>query len=283
MCQRRLREGVLLLRERRPGADGGAGKVSPFLRRHRANWAIAAAGAVLLAGVGAFGTDHAPAPTLYLYWFGMMLAAALAGALLAERLEKRRRLAANQLALATVLTICLAASMTPVVWVAAAVLLGGSSQPGKMVTLFPQALLIAAAFVALRWVTERVRTSPATVAPAAPAPPAARIAPATRPTLLDRLPERLREAELYAIEAEDHYLRLHTDRGSDLILMRLSDAMDELEGLEGARTHRSWWVARDAILSATRGRGRARLEIKGGLSAPVSRTYAPDLRRAGWF
>jgi DNA-binding LytR/AlgR family response regulator len=100
---------------------------------------------------------------------------------------------------------------------------------------------------------------------------------------LDRFPARLRGAALYAVEAEDHYLRLHTSRGSDLILMRLSDAIAELEGLEGARTHRSWWVARDAVQSADRSEARIRLRLPDGLIAPVSRTYGKDLREAGWF
>ena len=100
---------------------------------------------------------------------------------------------------------------------------------------------------------------------------------------LDRLPPRLRGAALHAVQAEDHYLRLHTDRGSDLILMRLSDAVAELEGLEGARTHRSWWVARDAVRGATRGDGRATLTLEGGVAAPVSRRYARALRAAGWY
>src|SRR5690606_15189181 len=65
------------------------------------------------------------------------------------------------------------------------------------------------------------------------------------PRFLTRLPHRLKGAAIRAVEAEDHYLRVHTDQGSDLILMRLSDAVKELEGLDGAQTHRSWWVARD--------------------------------------
>jgi DNA-binding LytR/AlgR family response regulator len=165
--------------------------------------------------------------------------------------------------------------MTPFVWIVAAIVLGGSPRPAKMATIFPQALLILSAFVALQWAMERRR----------PLPREAAFQPrrGRRPELLDRLPEKLNGAELHAIEAEDHYLRLHTDRGSALVLMRLADAMAELEGLEGARTHRSWWVARDAVLHASRGRGRALLKLKGGLEAPVSRTYAPLLRRAGWF
>ncbi len=85
------------------------------------------------------------------------------------------------------------------------------------------------------------------------------------------------------MEAEDHYLRLHTSRGSDLILLRLADALDELDGIEGARVHRSWWVARDAVQAAVRDDGRTSLRLKGDILAPVSRTYVKALRAEGWF
>ena len=98
-----------------------------------------------------------------------------------------------------------------------------------------------------------------------------------------RLPPRLRGGELFAVEAEDHYLRLHTSRGQDIILMRLADAVIELEGLEGARVHRSWWVARGAVVGAERGGGRGALTLKDGSVAPVSRTYSRALRAAGWY
>jgi hypothetical protein len=106
---------------------------------------------------------------------------------------------------------------------------------------------------------------------------------AALPKFLDRLPLRLRGAELWAVEAEDHYLRLHTSQGQDLILMRLADAVDELEGIEGAQVHRSWWVARTAIADARRGDGRATLTLKDGSEVPVSRTYARQLRERNWI
>jgi hypothetical protein len=105
----------------------------------------------------------------------------------------------------------------------------------------------------------------------------------TPPKFLERLPLKLRGAEVWAVEAEDHYLRLHTSRGQDLILMRLSDAIAELQGIEGAQAHRSWWVARDAITEAVRGDGRATLTLKDGAEVPVSRTYARLLRQRGWI
>lgn len=103
------------------------------------------------------------------------------------------------------------------------------------------------------------------------------------PKFLDRLPLKLRGAEVWAVEAEDHYLRLHTSKGQDLILMRLADAIAELDAIEGLQVHRSWWVARDAIVDARRGDGRATLTLKDGVRVPVSRTYARELRQRGWI
>jgi uncharacterized membrane protein YfbV (UPF0208 family) len=100
---------------------------------------------------------------------------------------------------------------------------------------------------------------------------------------LERLPPRLRGAELHAVQAEDHYLRIHTSRGSDLILLRLADAIAELEGLDGAQTHRSWWVAKAAVQDVRRGDGRAVLLLPAGVEAPVSRSFAPTLRDQGWY
>jgi hypothetical protein len=103
------------------------------------------------------------------------------------------------------------------------------------------------------------------------------------PKFLERLPLKLRGAEIWAVEAEDHYLRLHTSKGQDLILLRLADAVAELEGIEGMQVHRSWWVSRDAITDAKRGDGRATLTLKDGAEVPVSRTYAAQLREKGWI
>ena len=72
------------------------------------------------------------------------------------------------------------------------------------------------------------------------------------------------------MQSEDHYLRLHTSLGQELILMRLSDAVAELEGVEGAQVHRSWWVARAAIAQARRGEGRATLTLKDGSTVSYS-------------
>ena len=119
-----------------------------------------------------------------------------------------------------------------------------------------------------------------TATAAAPlAPPAGRSVPA----LAQRLPVKLQDAAILALQGEDHYVRVHTDRGSDLILLRLSDAIAEMGPTPGARTHRSWWVSKAAVASIRRDNGRIALVLSSGTEAPVSRGYAPELREAGWL
>lgn len=110
-------------------------------------------------------------------------------------------------------------------------------------------------------------------------------APATKanqPAFFDRLPAHL-GSDLLALEMEDHYVRAHTALGSELILMRLRDAVAELEGIDGMQVHRSWWVARHAVEDVTRDGRNVRLVLPGGLEAPVSRAKVAELRQVGWF
>ncbi len=93
-----------------------------------------------------------------------------------------------------------------------------------------------------------------------------------------------RQLEIVALEAEDHYLRVHfSDGASTLILMRLSDAIRELPYEIGAQTHRSWWVAKKAVGDLSKGDGRATLILTNGVSAPVSRSFYKRLNDEGWF
>lgn len=98
---------------------------------------------------------------------------------------------------------------------------------------------------------------------------------------LQRLPVKYRGADLWAISSEDHYLRVHTNRGEEMILMRLADAIRELGDDNGLQTHRSWWVSHKGVSDARRANGKLVLVLKSGREVPVSRTYQPDVRAAG--
>jgi len=123
-----------------------------------------------------------------------------------------------------------------------------------------------------------LRPRPAAEPTASPAP-----SPATAPArLLTAMSPRLGRTVL-ALQGEDHYVRIHTPLGSELLLMRLRDAIAGLEGLAGEQVHRSWWVAKEAVAAVRADGRRLSLTLTNGLEVPVSRDAAPRLRRAGWL
>ncbi len=88
---------------------------------------------------------------------------------------------------------------------------------------------------------------------------------------------------LVCLEMQDHYVKAHTLAGSEMILMRLRDAIAELDGIEGMQVHRSWWVARDAVRGVRREGRNMSLELADGSLAPVARARQADLKTAGWI
>ncbi|MEM8724756.1 MAG: LytTR family DNA-binding domain-containing protein [Pseudomonadota bacterium] len=121
-----------------------------------------------------------------------------------------------------------------------------------------------------------IPNSPAPDPDPAPAPARA------RPRLIERLPAAL-GSDVVALEMEDHYVRVHTALGSELVLMRLRDAIGELDGIEGRQVHRSWWVARGAVEDVLREGRNVRLKLARDIEAPVSRAQVTELKDAGWI
>ncbi|MEZ5790290.1 MAG: LytTR family DNA-binding domain-containing protein [Nitratireductor sp.] len=76
-----------------------------------------------------------------------------------------------------------------------------------------------------------------------------------------------------SLQAQDHYVRVTTTRGSEMILIRLADAENELGTGLGERVHRSWWVAKGHASRLERSNGRMELILSNGTSVPVSRSY----------
>ncbi len=100
------------------------------------------------------------------------------------------------------------------------------------------------------------------------------------PRILDRVSLDKRGA-LLSLSVQDHYVDIHTDKGREMVLMRLSDAMREADEVPGLQVHRSHWVALDAIAKAQRTSDTARLTLIDGTEVPVSRGFLPAVRAAG--
>ncbi|MEW6998918.1 LytTR family DNA-binding domain-containing protein [Colwelliaceae bacterium BS250] len=99
-------------------------------------------------------------------------------------------------------------------------------------------------------------------------------------TFMAQLPVDKR-GKLFCLEMCDHYLKVYTDKGHHLILMRFKDALALLSNYQGLQTHRSWWVAIDAIAKVHKDGRKTYLELSNQLQVPVSKTYADAVKIAG--
>ena len=167
-------------------------------------------------------------------------------------------------------------AMTPLTYFISAWVMG-SRQTAPFLERYGDTLLVALP-VAGAYTALRLRLAAgATTKPEPAAPPAPR-----RTAFLSRLPGRLGH-DLMCLEMEDHYVRAHTAQGSDLILMRMRDAVAELDGLAGLQVHRSWWVAEAAVTGHKREGRQLSLVLKTGMEAPVARSAEAAVKAAGWL
>lgn len=241
----------------------------PLLLKHAA---AAAAIGLLLGFAGPFGTNPAfERPIRYAFWVGLTLFGYLCVLVSGGVIRSSSNLAGlpgwARLVLGAILSSV--PQTLAVAWVFTLLQPGRVVAPAQLPALFFAVLAIQ---LVIAFVASLV---------------AVRAEPTTAPTsqsgtslLLDRLPHLGRE--LVALEAQDHYLRVHTTTSSELVLMRLSDAIAQLSGTDGLQVHRGWWVAADAVSGVTSRDGRTLISLRNGLQVPVSRTYLQAVRQRAW-
>ena len=89
--------------------------------------------------------------------------------------------------------------------------------------------------------------------------------------------------EVLALEAEEHYVRIYSRNGAELVHYRFGKAAKEMPAELGLRVHRSWWVAESAVRSAQRGSRRWQLNLVTDVAVPVSDSYVKAVRERGWL
>ncbi len=249
-----------------PACDGGP-------RRQTLEMFIVTLGAAVLLGLaGAFGTGEWPIGLRLLYWLISMgggYGVAIVSYDLIHHAMRRFERPLVAMALYVVLGTPLIAVF---VWFVAPLLFHSDLTLLSFLAVLWPILMINIALLALKGLMARqsviIGSSP--------------IASPSRVRLHDRLPAAFQIAQIRAVSAEDHYLRIYTDLGEVLVLMRLRNAVQELEGIEGAQIHRSWWVAKNAVERIIKDNRRCDLLLKGNVRAPVSRSYRKMLRDNGW-
>lgn len=90
--------------------------------------------------------------------------------------------------------------------------------------------------------------------------------------------ERFDLGGLLHIEAREHHVHLTFENGRQLARARLSDIVAQTRVEDGCQPHRSWWVARDSIVSPERKDGRLILRLRDNTEVPVARTRINDVQ-----
>jgi len=252
------------------------------MRFAAAHWRRVVAELALLAAIGAFmgaiapyGTDRLPPALRLLYWQICISGGGLIG--ITADVALSRFVSSPWQRLGPV-AIGMAPLVTLLVFAVNRALLGSHGGFSIYLLLLWRVFVICVPVMAVRalaWRPAVLKIETRTIV----APPL----PEAEALFRRRLSARRRTARLIAVEAEDHYLRVHTEAGDELVTARFADALAELAPAHGLRVHRSWWVAADAIETVRWRRGGGEAQLRGGLIVPVSRTYAPALKDAGWF
>jgi len=224
--------------------------------------------AALCAWFGVYGTGNMPFLPRFGLWFMTMVvgygSAYLVLPFIVARFGKAWPVPLQVFVIAALISVPITLSLMVI-----------SSDPWSFTKFYVQygyVLVVSIVFAGLNFIIERSRGENGDAGDAVPDPMA---------VFLERLPVKYRTASLYAVSAEDHYLRVHTSLGEELILMRLADALRELAGADGLQTHRSWWVARQGVGDARREDGKQTLILHSGARAAVSRTYLGAVKQAG--
>jgi DNA-binding LytR/AlgR family response regulator len=252
--------------------------------RHRRGFVTAFIIGILLTLVGALQTNEIPFWPRLAYWEILMMTGALIGLGVSESIQIWGGLQTRKWIEMPVIALLIALPLTMMV-------VGTSSMFFDMrpPEFIPLAVMFGITFIISLMMTALNYMMQGTAVVASKAPPPLPYQQSDIPDKLvnrftDRLPLPMRGRWVIALQAEDHYLRVHLDDGrSTLILMRLSDAVAELPTGTGAQTHRSWWVAKDAVRAVVKSDGRAMLTLTAPLEAPVSRSFYKALNDAGWL
>lgn len=232
-----------------------------FLRRQTQGAMAGVAG--ILGIAGPFGTEtfFSLVPRIG-YWAAMVWTSygvgLLAGHLIAPWIPRRWPVAVGVVSSGTVIGLAVTLAVFLVNFLVAGFVPDLQNLPGFVLTVIAIAIIVTA----LHQILEGRPDAP------------------EAPPLLERLKLENR-GRLVALSVEDHYVRVRTTAGEEMLLMRLGDAIREIGATDGLKVHRSHWVAASEITAARREGDRAILTMTHGPEIPVSRSNLAQLRDRG--
>jgi hypothetical protein len=273
-----MREQQPEFREKQPDSVGASPTTGHAGRGEMVRWLLlTTVPGVLCTMLGPLGTYSVPLTERALFWIPTMALGSIIGGSLSVMSRRSPTLSHNPVLRMGLVAGVMTLIMTGVVMLMSRLVFGqGATALSPELVVYVGVITITMSVVGYLSFERDRRVEQASAAPIPLSAP-------QHPALSSRLAQHLRDHPVLALQAEDHYVRVHTPAGSDLLLIRLTDAAAEMTPVTGARTHRSWWVNRSAVQGISRKGTSTVLVLTNGLEVPVGRSYASELRDAGWL
>ncbi len=236
-------------------------------RRYLALWLI---GSVILSVAGPFGTfDTFPFHIRLPYWFLVISISTITGHF-AIRYCSTRFPSKSALRIDLAATALLSVLFTPVLYGLSQLFLAPYDDPSPgLLQLFSYVAPVGlGVYLTRRLFPEFIDF---TVSEEEPVPP---------PRLARRLPTSA-TLPILRISSDDHLIDVVTADARYRLRLRLGDAVNEMDGVDGFYTHRSHWIARAAVAGVDKSNGKVLLRLSNGDTVPVSRKYQPKLEDLG--
>ena len=241
--------------------------VSTFVNRPA--WVFLLGLSVLLALIGPFGSyEGLSLPMRLVYWMPIVLGAHVmvkAAHVIVDRALPQATPLQWQLAA----VIVFSAIFSPAVWAYSKLFSDRFDRLESLLLMAGNVFGVALTLgLVVYFVTRHGRTEEDTASP---------------PRLYERLPDG-KVATIVRLTVNDHYVEVFLDDGSShRLLMRLADAVSEMDDTPGFYTHRSHWVASAYVRDAVRENRRDFLVLKTGAKVPVTKTFRESVRLAGFL
>lgn len=102
---------------------------------------------------------------------------------------------------------------------------------------------------------------------------------AGRPAFMRLVPDNRSRDEIVALKAEQHYVRIYTRNGEDLVHEKFRSAVSDFVRCGGVQVHRSYAVNPEFISAVESENGTYSITMSNGLNVPVSRSHTAVARQ----
>jgi hypothetical protein len=86
---------------------------------------------------------------------------------------------------------------------------------------------------------------------------------------------------IIAVRAQEHYVKVYTEKGECTVHYRFRDAVQDLAAIPGLQVHRSYWVATDGISEVKKNGRKYYLTLVNGMRIPISTSYLGIAKQEG--